>query len=76
MSVPQSSLQGTGAYRKYLPDLETPRFQALNKQNAHEYIADFNEGHQPPWLFALVTHWKKLLTEPLKGVTNDGELLA
>lgn len=72
MSVPQEALAGTGAYRQYLPDLDTPRFQALSKQNAHEYIDEFNQLHNPPWLFALVTHWKKLLLEPLKGVTNDG----
>lgn len=72
MSVPQETLESTGAYRAYLPDLDTPRFQALSQQDAHEYIDEFNKLHNPPWLFALVEHWKKLLTEPLKGVTNDG----
>lgn len=72
MSAPQEASTGSGAFRQYLPDLASPRFQALSKQNAHEYIDEFNKLHNPPWLYALVSHWKKLLVEPLKGVTNDG----
>lgn len=61
-----------GEYRKYLPDLSIPRFTTMKQQDAHVYVRDFKENHGPPWLHALYTHWLKLLSEPYKGVTNDG----
>lgn len=61
-----------GTYHQYLPDLSIPRFTAMQKQDAHEYAKEFKEGGMPPWLHALYLHWRKLLQEPFKGVTNDG----
>lgn len=61
-----------GTYHQYLPDLSIPRFTTMQKQDAHEYAKDFKEGGMPPWLHALYLHWRKLLQEPFKGVTNDG----
>lgn len=64
---------GTGTYHQYLPDLSTPRFAAMQRQDAHEYAAEFKEGGRPPWLHALYLHWRDLLSEPFKGVTSDGK---
>ncbi|KAK3362110.1 hypothetical protein B0T24DRAFT_561884 [Lasiosphaeria ovina] len=61
-------------YRQYLPDLATPRFAAMQKQDAHEYAEEFINGGRPPWLHALYLHWRKLFQEPFKGVTNDGHV--
>ncbi|KAK7742376.1 hypothetical protein SLS53_004521 [Cytospora paraplurivora] len=61
-------------YRKYLPDLTTPRFTAMQEQGAYEYAKDFKEKRQPPWLHALYLYWLELLKEPFKGVTNDGKV--
>ncbi|KAF4332797.1 hypothetical protein FBEOM_13395 [Fusarium beomiforme] len=61
-----------GEFRKYLPDLSTPRFVAMQQQDAHSYAADFKENKNPPWLHALYEHWKDLYKEPFKGVTSDG----
>ncbi|KKA29337.1 hypothetical protein TD95_001948 [Thielaviopsis punctulata] len=69
--MPEPSSE-TGAYRQFLPDLTTPRFTTMAKQNCYEYAADFKANAQPPWLHGLYMHWLKLLQEPLKGVTNDG----
>ncbi|KAK3496662.1 uncharacterized protein B0T23DRAFT_331679 [Neurospora hispaniola] len=64
---------GHGAeYRQYLPDLNIPRFTAMQKQDAHEYAKDFIKGGNPPWLHGLYLHWRKLFQDPFKGVTNDG----
>ncbi|AEO65862.1 uncharacterized protein THITE_2113407 [Thermothielavioides terrestris NRRL 8126] len=65
---------GDGAYRQYLPDLSTPRFTEMQKQDAHEYAAAFKEGGVPPWLHGLYLHWRKLFQEPFKGITNDGRV--
>ncbi|KAL4871711.1 hypothetical protein BDV12DRAFT_194171 [Aspergillus spectabilis] len=62
------------SYRKYLPDLNTPRFQAMRNQDAHEYGEAFKSGGNPPWLHALYMHWKDLAQEPFKGVTTDGNV--
>ena len=62
----------TGAYRAYLPDLSTPRFQDLARSTAHDHVRDFHQHHHPPWLKALYEHWRKQLQAPFKGVTNDG----
>lgn len=45
----------------------------MQKQDAYEYAATFKGRQSPPWLYALVQHWRKLLTEPFKGITSDGE---
>ncbi|KAH8433092.1 DUF3500 domain-containing protein [Aspergillus melleus] len=66
------SQEPSGEYRQYLPDLNLPRFQAMRKQDAHEYANDFKTGRNPPWLHALYMHWLDLLQEPFKGVTTDG----
>lgn len=44
----------------------------MKKQDPREYAAAFKETGKPPWLHALYLHWRKLLAEPFKGVTNDG----
>ncbi|CAK7204958.1 hypothetical protein SEUCBS139899_007720 [Sporothrix eucalyptigena] len=62
----------TSAFRSYLPDLRIPRFTHMKTQNSHEYSQEFITGGNPPWLHGLYKHWQELLTEPFKGVTNDG----
>lgn len=59
-------------FRQYLPDLNTPRFQAAKQQDAYEYAATFKEKHVPPWLYNLTKAWEQLYEEPFKGVTADG----
>lgn len=71
----QASSPPDGAYRQYLPDLSTPRFTEMQKQDAHEYAKAFKESGNPPWLHALYLHWRKLFQEPFKGITNDGVCL-
>lgn len=60
------------SFRKYLPDLNTPRFQTAKEQTPYEYTNKFHETHHPPWLHNLTETWKELLKEPFTGVTNDG----
>jgi hypothetical protein len=62
------------SFREYLPDLNTPRFQVMRTQDAHEYAEAFKTGKIPPWLHALYMHWRELLQEPFKGVTFDGTI--
>lgn len=62
----------TGDFRRYMPDLNQPRFQVMKTQDAHEYAHAFKTGHQPPWLYALYEHWRSLYEEPYTGITNDG----
>ncbi|KAL6248120.1 hypothetical protein RBB50_004374 [Rhinocladiella similis] len=62
----------TSAYRQYLPDLSIPRFTTMKTENAHAYAQRFKESGIPPWIHALWLHWQKLLSEPFRGVTNDG----
>lgn len=64
----------TGEYRKYLPDLSTPRFVELAKSSAHDHVRGFHQHQRPPWLHALYCHWRTLFEEPFKGLTNDGHL--
>jgi hypothetical protein len=59
-------------YRQHLPDLSSPRFTTMAKQDAHAYAAAFKEGGNPPWIHALYQHWLALLNEPFRGVTSDG----
>ena len=68
----EPSLHG-GEYRQYLPDLSTPRFTTMQKQDSYVYAEAFKTGGVPPWLHALYMHWLKLVKEPFKGVTNDGK---
>lgn len=60
-------------FRKFMPDLNQPRFQDMAKQDAHTYAQAFLESHNPPWLYGLYEHWRSLFQEPYKGVTNDGK---
>lgn len=62
-------------YRQYLPDMSLPRFTTMATQDARVYANDMKEKGAPPWFHALYMHWKKLLKEPFKGVTSDGEWL-
>jgi Protein of unknown function (DUF3500) len=62
------------AWRKYLPDLKSPRFEAMKQQDAHVYAAEFKEKGNPPWLFALWQLWRRLFAEPYKGITSDGTI--
>ncbi|RGP61668.1 hypothetical protein FLONG3_10454 [Fusarium longipes] len=59
-------------FRQYLPDLSLPRFQDMKKQDAHEYADNFKKGGQPPWLYGLYLHWRKLFQQPYQGITSDG----
>jgi len=59
-------------YRQYLPDLSLPRFTTMAKQDAYVYAQAFKDSGMPPWIHALYLHWRELLKEPFKGVTNDG----
>ncbi|KAL2178708.1 uncharacterized protein P884DRAFT_221203 [Thermothelomyces heterothallicus CBS 202.75] len=69
-----SAGSGDGAFRQYLPDLSTPRFTTMQRQDAHEYAKAFKETGVPPWLHGLYLHWRKLYQEPFKGITNDGHV--
>ncbi|KAI1800405.1 hypothetical protein F4811DRAFT_566920 [Daldinia bambusicola] len=60
------------SFRRYLPDLNTPRFQAIAKSDAYSHAKELLEHHRPPWLYGLYLHWRKLFEEPFKGVTDDG----
>ena len=61
------------AFRQCLPDLNTPRFQIAKTQSPYEYSEAFQKNHVPPWLYSLTQAWAKLLEEPYKGLTADGE---
>ena len=63
---------GESQFRSYLPDLTIERFATMQKQNAYEYAKDFKELGNPPWLHGLYLHWRRLLAEPFRGVTSDG----
>jgi hypothetical protein len=72
-SPEQAQNASSTSYNDFLPDLNQPRFQVMQKQDAHEYAADFKKNGQPPWLHALYLHWRDLFTEPFRGITTDGE---
>ncbi|CAF3434106.1 unnamed protein product [Fusarium graminearum] len=76
LPVAMASVNGTegAAYRQFLPDLSTPRFTTMKKQDAHEYAEAFKSGGNPPWLHGLYKHWISLLEDPFKGVTSDGHV--
>ncbi|KAI0408847.1 hypothetical protein F4802DRAFT_299059 [Xylaria palmicola] len=61
-----------GEFRQYLPDLSTPRFTTLARNDARGHARELLDKQSPPWLYGLYTHWRKLLQEPFKGITNDG----
>ncbi|RYO93781.1 hypothetical protein DL763_004266 [Monosporascus cannonballus] len=63
-----------GEFRQYLPDLSTPRFATLAQCDAYSHARELTEHHRPPWLYGLYTHWLKLLQEPFKGITSDGNV--
>lgn len=60
------------AFRKHLPDLDTPRFHIGSQQSIYEYTDTFQKNKSPPWIYNLTEAWKELLKEPYKGVTSDG----
>lgn len=64
---------GLGSFRDFMPDLSQPRFTAMQQQDPHEYVEDFLERKQPPWLYGLYRHWRQLYEEPFRGVTVDGK---
>jgi hypothetical protein len=66
--------QASAGFRTHLPDLESPRFTTAAKQNIYEYVKDMQDNRAPPWLYDLTKVWEKLLEEPYKGVTNDGNV--
>jgi hypothetical protein len=61
-------------FRQHLPDLNTPRFQRITECDAYSHAAELLEHQRPPWLYGLVQHFFKLLQEPYRGVTNDGNV--
>ncbi|KAI1027804.1 hypothetical protein LB503_011890 [Fusarium chuoi] len=65
---------GPSPFRAHLPDLQIDRFTTMKKQDPYEYARAFKENGSPPWLHGLYLHWRKLLSEPFKGVTNDGHV--
>ncbi|KAJ3546539.1 hypothetical protein NM208_g1954 [Fusarium decemcellulare] len=65
---------GPSPFRAHLPDLQIDRFTTMKKQDPYEYARAFKENGAPPWLHGLYLHWRKLLSEPFKGVTNDGHV--
>lgn len=74
MTSPAKQNSQHGDFRRYLPDLSSPRFTTLAQCDAYSHAKELTEKHRPPWLYGLYTHWRKLLQEPFKGVTNDGGL--
>lgn len=70
---PKQAQNASKTYHEFLPNLDQPRFQNMQKQDAHEYAAAFKQDGQPPWLHALYLHWRDLFNEPFRGVTTDGK---
>jgi hypothetical protein len=66
--------QASAGFRAHLPDLTSPRFTSAAKQNIYEYVKSMRDNRAPPWLYDLTKVWEKLLEEPYKGVTNDGNV--
>ncbi|KAI1265864.1 hypothetical protein F5Y18DRAFT_30128 [Xylariaceae sp. FL1019] len=64
--------QASHHYRQYLPDLGSPRFTTIAENDARGHAKELIEKQGPPWLYGLYSHWRKLLQEPYKGITNDG----
>lgn len=72
---PGTSINKPGQFRKYLPDLDSPRFQTLKTSSAQDHVDRFHETSNPPWLHALYEYWRRLYAEPYRGVSNDGMAL-
>ncbi|KAI1125920.1 hypothetical protein F5Y10DRAFT_221602 [Nemania abortiva] len=72
MATPANQDSQHGDFRKYLPDLSTPRFTTIAQNDAYGHAKELKDKQAPPWLYGLYTHWRKLLQEPFKGITNDG----
>ncbi len=62
-----------GAYRQYLPDLSIPRFTTNAEAECARVRGGIQARRAAPWLHALHLHWRDLLKEPYRGITNDGE---
>ncbi|GAD97986.1 hypothetical protein MYCGRDRAFT_37101 [Paecilomyces variotii No. 5] len=67
--------KASAAFRKHLPDLNTPRFQEAKQQDVYSYAEAFQKNHVPPWLYNLTKAWERLYAEPYKGVTSDGNII-
>ncbi|KAL3426792.1 hypothetical protein PVAG01_00301 [Phlyctema vagabunda] len=67
--------QASAEFRKYLPDLDSPRFTTAKQLDATSYAKFFNDNQAPPWLYNLTQAWQKLFDEPFKGVTEDGSII-
>ncbi|KFZ08635.1 hypothetical protein V501_05871 [Pseudogymnoascus sp. VKM F-4519 (FW-2642)] len=65
----------SAGFRKYIPDLNTLRFQTAKVQDCYEYAENFQKSHNPPWLYDLTQTWQELLREPYKGLTTDGNVI-
>ncbi|KAI8628013.1 hypothetical protein F5Y19DRAFT_439199 [Xylariaceae sp. FL1651] len=72
MTSPVDQDSHHGDFRQYLPDLTTPRFTTIAQNDARGHAKELKEKQAPPWLYGLYTHWRKLLQQPFKGITNDG----
>ncbi|KAI5927552.1 hypothetical protein F4810DRAFT_706306 [Camillea tinctor] len=72
MAPPADQESQHGEFRKYLPDLSTPRFTTLAQNDAYGHARELKEKQAPPWLYGLYMHWRKLFQEPYKGITTDG----
>lgn len=72
MSSSEEQSSQRSEFRQYLPDLTTPRFTALAQNDAYGHAKELIDKQAPPWLHGLYLHWRKLLQEPFKGVTNNG----
>lgn len=72
MSPAVDETKAGAGFRRYLPDLESPRFRTGREQDAYSYADAFKSKQHPPWLYDLTQAWERLLEEPYKGVTTDG----
>jgi len=70
----QTFEKSKAGFRKHLHDLNTPRFQIAKTQDPYSYAKYFRDNQAPPWLFQLTQAWEKLLSEPYKGITTDGQV--
>ena len=66
--------EASAGFRAHLPDLSSPRFTSAAKQNIYEYVKCRQDNRAPPWLYDLTKVWEKLLEEPYKGITNNGDV--
>lgn len=64
--------ESVAGFRRHLPNLSSPRFEAAANQNPYEYVDAFRKNQHPPWIYNLTKAWEKLLEEPYQGITTDG----